>query len=108
MGSSFIAAGPLTRLIYNQCRLIDEAGKYRANHGKNVVGLTGPWREMRADEFACVGLRKWVGGVGWGGGMCHFDLLNGPALRQLPRCDGDRHKLQTHKHKHRDARAGPD
>lgn len=50
--SSFsIAKGPLTRLIYNQSWLIDETGKYQANHGKNVVDLTGL---SRGNEVACV------------------------------------------------------
>lgn len=39
-------------------------------------------------EFACIR-------VG-----CHFDLLNGPTLRQLLRCAGDVHK-HTNTHKNR-------
>ena len=45
--SSPIAKGLLTWLIYNQSLLIDETGKYQANHGKNVADLTSLSRGMR-------------------------------------------------------------
>ncbi len=54
-----VATGPLTRLIYNQSWLIDETGKYQANHGKNVVDLTGLSRGMRQCVWMSLRMAGW-------------------------------------------------